>query len=88
MTCENPGELNVSQDIIKTINCRVAELRKLMLHEMGHVEGLPHCRKAKTCIMRDAEGKNHFSELNDFCSSCKVHLIDKGCNWIDSIDIA
>lgn len=51
---------------------------KLMLHEMGHVEGLPHCKKAKTCIMRDAEGKNHFSELNDFCPSCKVHLIDKG----------
>lgn len=57
---------------------------KLMLHEMGHVEGLAHCEKIKTCIMRDAEGKNHFSELNNFCPSCKAYL--KGKGWVLSKD--
>lgn len=54
--------------------------KKLMFHEIGHVEGLPHCKFSQTCIMRDANGKNHFSELNDFCPKCKKYLQEKG--WL------
>jgi archaemetzincin len=52
---------------------------KLCIHELGHAEGLPHC-KVNYCYMRAAEGKNHFNELTQFCDSCKNHLLKKG--WI------
>lgn len=58
---------------------RVEHFRKLMLHELGHVEGLPHC-KEEHCIMHDAEGKNRFSQLDDFCPSCKSVFSSKGWN--------
>jgi archaemetzincin len=51
---------------------------KLSLHEIGHTQGLPHCDK-KTCLMRDAEGKNHFNQLTGFCIMCKKHLENR--NW-------
>lgn len=49
---------------------------KLSLHELGHTRGLKHCSDKK-CIMRSAEGKDHFNELNDFCSRCKKLLEGK-----------
>jgi len=55
------------------------QLYKVALHELGHTQGLPHC-KNKTCYMRDAEGENHLDEETDFCRSCKAYLRDKG--WI------
>ncbi len=51
---------------------------KLILHEPGHAEGLPHCTEARSCIMRDAEGKNNFPVLTGFCPSCKKFLEGKG----------
>lgn len=51
---------------------------KLALHELGHAAGLPHCEKSKTCIMRDAKGKDHFPQLTDFCPSCKAYLQERG----------
>ena len=51
---------------------------KLALHELGHAAGLPHCNKSKTCLMRDAKGKNYFPELTEFCPSCKSYLQKKG----------
>jgi archaemetzincin len=53
------------------------QLCKLALHELGHTQGLPHC-KIKTCIMLDAEGGNHLDEETGFCQSCKSFLKSKG----------
>jgi archaemetzincin len=53
------------------------QLFKLALHELGHTEGLAHC-KNKTCFMRGAEGENHFDEQTGFCTSCKSFLKSKG----------
>jgi len=50
---------------------------KLVIHELGHKQGLPHCSN-KTCFMRDANGKNVFNEVKDFCPSCKSFLKNKG----------
>jgi len=55
------------------------QLSKLCLHELGHTQGLPHC-KNKTCFMRDAEGGNHLEEEIDFCESCKSYLKSEG--WL------
>ena len=46
------------------------QLVKLIKHELGHNFGLPHCPN-KSCIMRDAEGVNHFDEMTGFCENCK-----------------
>jgi archaemetzincin len=53
------------------------QIGKLALHELGHTQGLPHCPDPK-CIMRDAEGGNHYDEFNDFCAKCKLFLTSKG----------
>ena len=53
---------------------------KLALHELGHAAGLPHCIKSKSCIMRDAKGKDHFPQLTDFCPSCRSFLQERGWN--------
>lgn len=51
---------------------------KLVLHELGHADGLPHCKNSSSCYMRDANKQNHFPELNGFCDKCKEHLIKHG----------
>ena len=51
---------------------------KLVLHELGHADGLPHCKKSTTCYMRDANKQNHFPELFGFCDKCTKHLKSKG----------
>ena len=51
---------------------------KLVLHELGHADGLPHCRESSTCYMRDANRQNHFPELFGFCDKCTKHLKSKG----------
>jgi len=55
---------------------------KVAIHELGHTQGLAqtktkHCLD-KVCLMRDAEGKDHFDELRYFCSKCKPILIKAG----------
>lgn len=45
--------------------------------ELGHTQGLNHCPE-KTCLMRDAEGKDHLNELKDFCPKCKSVLVKVG----------
>lgn len=52
---------------------------KLVLHELGHADGLPHCKNSTTCYMRDANKKNHFPELTGFCDKCTKYLTSK--NW-------
>ncbi|MBA3665788.1 MAG: Zn-dependent protease [Bacteroidetes bacterium] len=53
------------------------QLFKVAVHELGHTFGLPHC-PSNHCYMRDAKGKNHANEENDFCKTCKTFLITKG----------
>ncbi len=52
---------------------------KVVLHELGHTEGLPHCA-VKTCFMRDAEGGNPIDEETGFCRKCALYLRMRG--WL------
>ncbi len=52
---------------------------KVVIHEIGHTEGLPHC-KNEGCIMMDANGKNKLDSKTDFCLGCKKHLEKRGWN--------
>lgn len=47
-------------------------LRKVAIHEVGHVMGLPHCTH-KHCVMRDAEGSiaTVDAETGAFCQECE-----------------
>jgi archaemetzincin len=55
------------------------KLFKVAIHELGHTQGLPHCPN-QTCLMRDAEGKDHLDEEKEFCPRCKAVLIKAGWN--------
>jgi len=50
---------------------------KVVIHELGHTQGLPHCPD-KTCIMTDAEGKNNTENEKGFCKKCETVLKAKG----------
>jgi archaemetzincin len=54
-----------------------SQFYKLIMHELGHTQGLPHCSN-KTCFMRDAEGGNPIDEEKGFCEACKSYLVAKG----------
>ncbi|WP_165024680.1 matrixin family metalloprotease [Dysgonomonas sp. ZJ279] len=54
---------------------------KIVIHELGHTQGLPHCQKSSTCLMNDYEGGNKTDELQDFCQFCKAHLERKGLEF-------
>lgn len=58
---------------------RLEKLYKVAIHELGHTQGLPHC-PVNSCLMRDAEGKDHLNEEKEFCPSCKNFLIKAGWN--------
>lgn len=62
----------VSMSRIKGEN-KLEKLHKLVLHEVGHTQGLKHCQSVG-CYMNDAKGKDHFNQLKDFCSACKNKL--------------
>jgi archaemetzincin len=73
----NPGKACVVSDFRLSKENKKQQFYKLVLHELGHTEGLPHC-KINTCLMRDAKGGNHLNEEKDFCTSCKTFLKNKG----------
>ena len=50
---------------------------KVVIHEFGHTRGLGHC-PIKTCLMRDAEGKDHLDEEKGFCNECTDELKKAG----------
>ncbi|MCW1921025.1 hypothetical protein OKA05_00570 [Luteolibacter arcticus] len=76
------GELDGRSCIVSTfrLGARGADeaklrdrLRKVAIHEIGHVTGLPHCPQA-TCVMQDAEASIETvdRETGIFCEPCKA----------------
>ena len=56
-----------------------SQFYKVVMHELGHTLGLPHC-KDTTCFMRDAEGGNHLNNEKGFCPACRRFLLSRGWN--------
>lgn len=68
----------VSTTIPKTGTTQTDEnLVKLVLHELGHAYGLPHCPD-QNCYMVDAEHRMKFPQTKGFCKSCEDILKSKG----------
>ncbi|PUU70567.1 Zn-dependent protease [Flavobacterium sp. WLB] len=76
-----PGKACVVSDFRLSVKNKNKQFYKLVLHELGHTAGLPHCA-IKTCLMRDAEGGNPLDEEKDFCNDCKSFLKSKGWQLI------
>jgi archaemetzincin len=53
------------------------KLYKVSIHELGHTQGLRHC-KVIGCLMRDAEGKDRLDQEHSFCVDCARVLKSKG----------
>ena len=53
------------------------DMQELMLHELGHAFGLPHC-KDERCMMVDAEHGYKFAQTQSFCDDCTKFLKSKG----------
>jgi archaemetzincin len=52
-------------------------LLKLVIHEMGHNFGLPHCSNEE-CFMVDAEGQMKLDKERLLCDSCEMKLKKNG----------
>lgn len=74
-----PGNACVVSSFRLKKNNKNEQFYKVALHELGHTQGLHHCSD-KTCLMRDAEGRNPLDEEKDFCLFCKKQL--RAQKWI------
>ncbi len=74
-----PGKSCVISTFRLNKNNRKSQLIKVVLHEIGHTLGLPHCID-KECLMRDAEGGNPLNDEKGFCQNCRIKLKKKGMN--------
>jgi archaemetzincin len=74
----HPGSACVVSDFRLSNKNKKEQFYKVVLHELGHTEGLPHC-KTKSCLMRDAEGGNPIDQEKSFCKKCSDFLKSK--NW-------
>ena len=72
-----PGKSCVASSFRLSRSDKAGQLFKVAVHELGHTQGLNHCID-RTCLMRDAEGKNTFSEETGFCIKCRTLLSEKG----------
>lgn len=54
------------------------QLFSVMLHELGHAQGLRHCPD-KHCIMQNANGGNPFNKTDKFCAKCRDYMLRR--NW-------
>jgi archaemetzincin len=72
-----PGRACVVSTFRLSPQYRRAQLFKVSMHELGHTQGLQHC-KVKTCLMRDADGRNSINEEKEFCIQCRSVLSKKG----------
>ncbi len=73
-----PGDACIVSTYRLSKNNKKEQFYKVVLHELGHTRGLPHC-EVKTCFMRDAEGGNPLDEETGFCNDCKAYL--QAHNW-------
>lgn len=55
------------------------QLFSVMLHEIGHAQGLKHCND-RNCIMQNAKGGNPFGRTSVFCNKCKGFM--KSRYWV------
>lgn len=58
---------------------RKEKLLKVVIHELGHTQGLPHC-PVQTCFMKDAAGKDSLNNQHAFCPKCKKVM--KNAGWM------
>lgn len=72
-----PGKACVVSTFRLSNEKRNEQFYKVVLHEIGHTFGLPHCTQLN-CFMRDAEGGNPLDQEVDFCIKCKNFLRSKG----------
>jgi archaemetzincin len=72
-----PGKACVASSFRLSKTNSNMQLFKVAIHEIGHTEGLPHC-KTVNCFMRDAEGRNRTDLLTSFCAKCNAYLKGKG----------
>lgn len=72
-----PGNACVASTFRVNASKRSAQFYKVVIHELGHTQGLPHCPE-KTCFMRDADGGNPLEDEHRFCESCSRFLKSKG----------
>jgi archaemetzincin len=75
-----PGSACVASTFRVSPQYRQVQLFKVAIHELGHIQGLQHC-KVKTCLMRDAEGTNPINEEKEFCTKCRSVLLKKGWHF-------
>jgi len=68
-----PGKACVVSSFRLQARNRREQFLKVLLHEIGHTYGLPHC-PVPSCLMRDAKGKNPLDAEKDFCARCKEEL--------------
>jgi archaemetzincin len=54
------------------------QLYRLAMHEIGHNEGLQHCKRYRNCIMYGKLRRNNYWHRLDFCPSCKMYMVLKG----------
>jgi archaemetzincin len=73
----NPGNACIASTFRLQKNKHQEQLFKVVIHEIGHTFGLPHCEN-RTCFMRDAEGSNPTNEEVGYCSKCQRFLLAKG----------
>ncbi len=61
----------------QTQSALAQRLLKVVVHELGHNFGLPHCSN-QHCIMVDAEGKDKLDGEQGFCKNCREFLVNRG----------
>lgn len=59
--------------------------RKVVIHEVGHTLGLPHCDYDKRCLMKDAKGKVSTVDTAEemICQSCKKKIQHKVASTLE-----
>lgn len=74
-----PGKASVVSLYRIKKSASLDDLYKVVVHELGHAEGLPHCSD-KSCYMRDAEGGYPLQMEKSFCPNCRTYLAERGWN--------